>query len=341
MKFFLLALIISSFAFADTPPPNAVKLKGADGTLIGNVSDSLKVTGSTSIVSGSISVNNFPVTQPVSGNLGRTWTLSGATDVVQISGTVPVSFATGGTQQVSGTVLVGNFPSVQQVSGTVNVTPHSVTVSSGSIGVANFPASQVVTGSLGRTWTLGGATDVVQISGTVPVSFAAGGVQQVSGTVLVGNFPGVQQVSGTVNVTPHSVTVSSGSIGVANFPAVQQVSGTVITAAANPPGRSLIFKVRNNYAVNSTSASTTSYTTLVTSTSAITNQMYIFDSSGQTLNLSYAASCGSLSSATNTIFIVPGGNDIQNWQVPASQCLGVQATSAAVSTGELDINAFN
>lgn len=63
-------------------------------------SPDVQVDNPVSVAGGTISVDNFPATQPVSGN-------------VSVSN-LPA------TQPVSGTVSVGNFPSIQPVSGTVS-----------------------------------------------------------------------------------------------------------------------------------------------------------------------------------------------------------------------------
>jgi hypothetical protein len=95
---------------------------GADGVSDGDVSatNPIPITTPAPIdVTGSVSVSNFPATQPVSGS-------------VSVS-----NFPA--TQPVSGTVSVGNFPATQPVSGTVSV--------------GNFPATQnvnIVGGSSGN-----------------------------------------------------------------------------------------------------------------------------------------------------------------------------------------------
>lgn len=109
-------------------------------------SGNLLIAGSLTL-SGSISVSNFPATQPVS-NAG--------------------TFA----------VQVSNFPGTQPVSGTVAVTQStSPWVVDGSVTVSNFPSSQAVTNT---------GTFAVQASGTVAVS-SVGGTVTVTGTVTASN----------------------------------------------------------------------------------------------------------------------------------------------------------
>jgi hypothetical protein len=103
-------------------------------------------------VSGSVSVSNFPVTQPVS-----------------ISGSVPVT----------GTVSVGNFPATQPISGAVSVSnfPASQAVTG-----TFFQATQPVSGTFFQaTQPISGA---VSVSNTVPTTAAdtlSKGVQGATG----------------------------------------------------------------------------------------------------------------------------------------------------------------
>jgi hypothetical protein len=138
--------------------------------------------GNSITVDGSVSVSNFPATQPVSGTV----TANAGTGTMNVSvqnASLPV---TGtfyqATQPVSGTVELGttsltaletisvaNFPATQPVSGTVTVQDggSSITVD-GSVSVSNFPATQDVSvqnASLAVTGTFFQATQPV--SGTV------------------------------------------------------------------------------------------------------------------------------------------------------------------------------
>lgn len=171
---------------------------------------------------GSVSVSNFPGTQPVSG-------------------TVAVSNFPA-TQPVSGTVAVSNFPGTQPISGTVtanqgtantiaNAWPTKITDGTNTAAVTaasavkvdgsavTQPISGTVTANQGGSWT----ATVTQSSGAnlhVDVdNFPA--TQPVSGTVNVGNFPAVQTVN--VNNFPATQTIA-GTVAVSNFPATQPIS---------------------------------------------------------------------------------------------------------------------
>jgi hypothetical protein len=111
-----------------------------------------------------------------------------------------------------------------------------------------------------------------------------------------------------------------------------------VTSSSASSGRGTVTNVRNVY--STTPVTTSTFVTLISSTSATTNSIYTFDSSGQTLRLNYAATCGALAAGTNELYITPGGNASQPWTIPASQCVGIQAISTTASGGELDLTLF-
>jgi hypothetical protein len=181
--------------------------------------------------SGSVSVSNFPATQPVSGsvsvsNFPATQPVSGSVSVSNTSLAVTGDFYPA-TQPVSGSISVSNLPATQPVSG--------------SVSVSNFPATQPVSGSVSVSNTSLAVTGdfypaTQPVSGSISVSNLPA-TQPVSGSVSVSNFPATQPVSGSVSVSNTSLAVTgafyqatqpvSGSISVSNLPATQPVSGSV------------------------------------------------------------------------------------------------------------------
>ena len=180
-------------------------------------------------VGGNINIDNFPIsqavtgtfwqaTQPVSGSI----TVSNLPAVQTVSGSVSVSNLPA-VQTVDGSVGISNFPNIQAVSGTVNIGNLPITQPiSGSVSVSNFPASQAVTGSFWQATQPVSGTVAVSNTGfnvnNFPVSQAVTGTfwqatQPVSGSVSVSNLPAVQTVDGSVSIS--------------NFPATQAVSGNV------------------------------------------------------------------------------------------------------------------
>jgi hypothetical protein len=145
-------------------------------------------------VSGTVSVSNFPATQPVSGtvtaNQGTTpWadnvTQFGSSNVVTGTGAsglgiprVTVSSDSfPATQPISGTVSVSNFPSTQAVSGTV--------------GVSSLPSIPTGANNIG-------AVTIANLPATQSVLVTNGPFNPVKVTANVTNFPATQAVSGTV-----------------------------------------------------------------------------------------------------------------------------------------------
>lgn len=129
--------------------------------------------GNSITIDGSVSVSNFPATQPVSGTVEL-----GTTSLTALE-----------------TISVANFPATQPVSGTVTVQDggSSITVD-GSVSVSNFPATQNVSvqnASLAVTGTFFQATQPV--SGTVtadtelPAAVALGDSTANPTTTLVGS----------------------------------------------------------------------------------------------------------------------------------------------------------
>jgi hypothetical protein len=121
--------------------------------LVTDASGNLKVdiaAGSvTAVISGSVTVGNFPAIQPVSfagsvtvGNFPATQPVSGT--ITALQGTSPwvvsgsVTALPSGIQPISGSVAVTNFPAIQTIAGSVTA------LISGSVTVGNFPALQNV-----------------------------------------------------------------------------------------------------------------------------------------------------------------------------------------------------
>jgi len=183
-----------------------------------------------SLVSGSITILNFPETQSVSGSI----------NVLNFPDT----------QEVSGSINVLNFPQTQYIEGYVGV--------SGSINVLNFPDTQKITGSVDIT----NFPDTQEVSGSINIlnfpSVYSGSItnipetQSVSGSINVLNFPDTQEVSGSINVlnfpTDYSGSITnlpetqsvSGSVNVLNFPESTLVSGSVSSVIYNNSGCPII-----------------------------------------------------------------------------------------------------
>jgi hypothetical protein len=223
-----------------SPIPSQASLDGAkdpSGNLQAlniTAAGALKVDGSgvTQPVSGTF----WQTTQPVSGSLGRTWTLLNTTDSVN----------------------VGNFPSTFGV--TQSTSPWVI---SGSVSVSNFPSTQAVTQSgtwsIGRTWDLSSSSDSVSavqsgtwnignITGTV--SLPTGAATSSNQTTGNGYLSNIQTYTGNTSsylvgfngpVSPGTAATNSLLVGaVYNSGAVSLSNGQQVALQADSAGNALV-----------------------------------------------------------------------------------------------------
>jgi len=168
-------LVVPAGGSGSGGPVTAVAGAFVDGAIvtIGSIGDLAWTSGNGTVISLlkkivaelaalSVTVSNFPATQPVSGS-------------VSVSN-LPV------TQPVSGSVNVGNFPATQPVSGTVGVNNLPATQAvSGTVSVSDFPATQAVSGSV----SVSDFPSPQPVSGTVSTAMSTA-VQTVSSNMASG-----------------------------------------------------------------------------------------------------------------------------------------------------------
>jgi len=88
--------------------------------------------------------------------------------------------------------------------------------------------------------------------------------------------------------------------------------------------------VRNDYSV--VNVTTGAFVTLVADTGAIiTRKIQIFDSSGETMELS-------LDAVNRKLIVTPGGNGDIDVLFPVNSTVSIRAVSADATVGEIDIN---
>ncbi len=90
--------------------------------------------------------------------------------------------------------------------------------------------------------------------------------------------------------------------------------------------------IRNAY--SGTNVTTSAYVELDDALDGDTNEIEIFDSSGETLLLAL----GAASAEVDYMYIMPGGNGRVRAVLPAGVRLSVKAVTGTASTGELTIN---
>lgn len=187
-------------------------------------------------------------------------------------------------------------------------------------------------------------------NGTSAIDYGSGA----AGTATVRVVPSTRSESVT---TPLAAQLSNGSAAIAygtgadgstvirvtpstrsetaSTPLAVRISDGSSFSSPSPAGRSYADSARNDY--TSTSVTTGAWVQLIASTAAVINQLYLFDSSGQTLELGTGAG----GAETRKLIIPPGGIDGPvNIAIPAGTRIAVRAVSATASVGELDITGY-
>lgn len=88
---------------------------------------------------------------------------------------------------------------------------------------------------------------------------------------------------------------------------------------------------------SSTNVTTSAWVQLVASLQASTDNISIFDSSGQAMELGI----GAAGHEVVAFLIPPGGNGQMDFWIPQGSRISVKAVSATANTGELEINYFS
>lgn len=188
----------------------------------------IPISGTVTNVGGDIAVNNFPVTQAVSGTVALD-----ATSLAALENT---------------TVDINNFPSVQTIDGTVFLDSTNITsLQSVTASISNFPTTQAVSGTVALDSDTKAALETITvdtITNPVTVDTIANPiiVDTINNPVAVTGtfFQATQPISGTVSVNQpvaitdndSSITVD-GTVAINNFPSTQTVDGTVALDTAS------------------------------------------------------------------------------------------------------------
>lgn len=162
-------------------------------------------------------------------------------------------------------------------------------------------------------------------------------------TIYAFNTAGVKTLRLSMNVTGNNVTVYAGAnrdVSLLNqifaytyvrnsgdFD-IRNITGTVTASS----GRSKVNIVRNDY--SSVNVTTAAYVQLIASTSAITNMIEIFDSSGQTLVLA----TGAAASEVDQFYINPGGNGQVPFRIAAGTRVSIKAVTASATSGYINLS---
>jgi hypothetical protein len=121
------------------------------------------------------------------------------------------------------------------------------------------------------------------------------------------------------------------------FPSSTTSSSGGGSGSTTPPsfGRNAVTQARNVY--SSTNVTTSAWVQLVSSLPGQVNEIYIFDSSGQTMELGVGAS----GFEVVQLLISPGGIGTQSLLIPSGSRVAIKAISGTASAGEIDVNFFS
>ena len=184
------------------------------------------VTLDTAHVAGSVDIDNFPVTQPVSGTVAVSNMVSqGLTDAQLRATALPVSGPLTDTQiratalPVSGTVAVNNQPSQPLTDTQLRAADVKITLDSEQISIANFPGTQPVSGTVSVSNMISqGLTDTQLRATAIPVSGPLTDTQiratalPVSGTVAISNQLTQPLTDAQIRATALPVLVSNSNL---------------------------------------------------------------------------------------------------------------------------------
>lgn len=160
-----------------------------------------------------------------------------------------------------------------------------------------------------------------------------------SGQTLVLAFGAIGSELDKIFIPPGGTGLVDLRIPVGTRLSVKAVSATANSGEINlslfksgPTGKNPIDKTRNDY--TGTPANTGVYTELLAATSDAVEELFIFDSSGQSLILAVGPS----GFEVDKIYIPPGGNGLFPLQIPSGTRISVRAISGNATTGEINIS---
>lgn len=303
----------------------------------------------------SVSVSNFPATQPVSGtvvaNIGTTNGLALDTSVNSLLKPASTLSAVTTLGSITSALPTGTN-SIGQVTanaGTnLNTSALNLETTQTAFKSANHTDLLQINTTLGTPMQSSGGSVTVNAGTNLNTSALALSATQTDGTQKTKMIDGANATVGPVlslsgtNYLP-IVTASTGTTGAAVPARTLQIGGSdgtnLETIKVKTTGAVVVDRigsasgqlVRNDY--SSVNVTTAAYTQLIASTTNETNHLFIFDSSGQTLFLAV----GAAASEVNKYYIVPGGNGLIDLNIPASSRVSIKAVSASATAGELSI----
>ena len=222
---------------------------------------------------------------------------------------------------LTGAIPVGGSLSIGSIAYMYNGVLTNVTYDSGTP-VNNRPLPVTIAGSSGPVNITAGDLNVeILHNGPAPSSVQIGDGTTIMGVTLANEAK--VHTTGT-GASPSSMQITDGTHTLAISAAGGLATVPGGRAQANVP-------VRNAY--GTTPVTTAAFVQVVASTTAVTNHLDIFDSSGQTI----AFATGGAGSEVVLFYIFPGGISC-DCAIPAGTRISLKAVSANASVGEFDCN---
>jgi hypothetical protein len=331
MKLFASILLFLVFtANADTPPPGIVKLKGGtDGTTIGNVGDAIKTTGS-STVSGSVSITNFPATQPISAvslplPSNAAQEVGGHLDSIDSKLTAPLAVTGTFFQSVqpvsqsgSWTVLQGTSPWVTSRNWNLTFAGDKVDASGSSVSVSNFPAIQPVSGTVAVSNAFALDSTLLALS----AKFGSLGQKTMSGSspVVIAS----DQSTLSTNATLQTGSAIVGKVGI-DQTTPGNTNGVVVNSSALPTGAALASNQTSGAQSTTINDPITGIKTQVT----IASQLQTTIDPTEVFNESFEGGSLDTTNRWNTPTVAGAGSVTQSGSLGAIISVGTGANSAA------------
>ena len=210
--------------------------------------------------------------------------------------------------------------------------------SSGDVGVMSL----AVRNDAGTALAADGDYIPVMVNGVGSVYVANTSVVPGTGATNLGKAEDAGHTTGDVGVMALAVRNDAGTALATTtldyIPLTTDSLGNLRVVGSAAPvaslGRSVVTTVRNDY--TSVNVTTGAWVQLIASTGATVNEIEIFDSSGQTLELG----TGAAAAETRLILVFPGGNGRVPTAIASGTRVSIRAVSATADVGELDINLY-
>lgn len=305
---------------AVTQPVSAASLPLPSGAATETTLNAMLVENSDFTASGSITTQNLvPAGSATAGSAVAISVAGKGTVTVQVTGTYTGALSpqvtTDGTNWITQTGAV-----LQNMATNAS----AATIPSASVGIWQIEVNGHAQFRI---------TALAAVTGTATITLrAADGTSQVS---VAGVATSALQTTGNTSLS--SIDTKTPALGQAvmasSTPVV--ISSNQSSIPVTQGGKSKVNIVRNDY--SSTNVTSAAYVQLIASTSAASNMLEVFDSSGQTLVLAV----GGAGSEVDQFYINPGGNGQVPLLIPASSRVSIKAVTATASAGYINLNLYS